>query len=42
VIDLGEPGRDPIYGRGLLTAPSTCSPPAEEVVSAETPLLRAQ
>jgi Subtilase family len=42
VIDLGDPGRDPIYGRGLLTAPSTCSPPAEEVVSAETPLQRAQ
>jgi subtilisin family serine protease len=41
VIDLGAPGRDPIYGRGLLTAPSTCSPPNEEVVSAEMPLQRA-
>jgi hypothetical protein len=42
VIDLGEPGRDPVYGRGLLTAPPTCSPPAEEMVSAETLLQRAQ
>jgi subtilisin family serine protease len=26
VQDLGEPGRDPIYGRGLLMAPASCSP----------------
>lgn len=24
--DLGEPGRDPIYGRGLILAPRRCSP----------------
>ncbi len=24
VVDLGPPGRDPIYGRGLLLAPDTC------------------
>jgi subtilisin family serine protease len=25
IRDLGPAGRDPIYGRGLVTAPSTCS-----------------
>jgi len=24
--DLGEPGRDPVYGEGLLIAPTTCGP----------------
>lgn len=27
-IDLGAPGRDPIYGQGLLLAPSACRPVA--------------
>jgi hypothetical protein len=26
IRDLGTPGRDPIYGRGLLVAPSSCQP----------------
>jgi subtilisin family serine protease len=26
--DLGEPGRDPVYGAGLLDAAALCSPPA--------------
>jgi hypothetical protein len=26
VVDLGTAGRDPIYGRGLLLAPSSCNP----------------
>ncbi len=26
VIDLGRQGRDPVYGRGLLKAPSECAP----------------
>jgi Subtilase family len=26
IRDLGSPGRDPIYGRGLLVAPSSCQP----------------
>jgi subtilisin family serine protease len=29
VMDLGQEGRDPIYGRGLLLAPSECTPPEE-------------
>ena len=33
VVDLGTPGRDPVYGRGLLVAPSFCTPP-ETVASA--------
>ncbi|HZV20499.1 MAG TPA: S8 family serine peptidase, partial [Hyphomicrobiales bacterium] len=33
-IDLGESGRDPVYGRGLLLAPETCSTPRETVASA--------
>jgi hypothetical protein len=33
IIDLGVPGRDPIYGRGLLTPPSSCTLPNEEVVN---------
>ncbi len=32
-IDLGPAGRDPIYGRGLLLAPSSCAPPSEMVAS---------
>ncbi len=34
VVDLGSEGRDPVYGRGLLLAPATCTPPLEMVVSA--------
>ena len=33
VIDLGQQGRDPVYGRGLLVAPSECKPPWETVAS---------
>ena len=29
VMDLGQEGRDPIYGRGLLLAPTECTPPEE-------------
>ena len=29
VMDLGQEGRDPIYGRGLLLAPLECTPPEE-------------
>jgi hypothetical protein len=29
VMDLGQEGRDPIYGRGLLLAPLECMPPEE-------------
>jgi Subtilase family len=32
--DLGEHGRDPVYGRGLLLAPTACTPPNETVASA--------
>ncbi|MGA7328425.1 MAG: S8 family serine peptidase, partial [Rhodomicrobium sp.] len=35
VVDLGSPGRDPIYGRGLLVAPPYCSPPSDSVASAD-------
>lgn len=28
IRDLGTPGRDPIYGRGLLVAPNSCQPDA--------------
>ena len=31
VMDLGQEGRDPIYGRGLLLAPSECTPPPDEI-----------
>ncbi len=36
VMDLGQEGRDPIYGRGLLLAPSECTPPeiTETIASA--------
>ena len=34
VLDLGEPGRDPIYGRGLLLAPSSCAPETSIVATA--------
>ena len=34
VLDLGEPGRDPIYGRGLLLAPASCAPQPDVVASA--------
>ena len=35
VIDLGQQGRDPVYGRGLLVAPSECTPPWETTASNE-------
>jgi len=35
VLDLGESGRDPVYGRGLLLAPTACVPPVQTVASAE-------
>ena len=35
VIDLGQQGRDPVYGRGLLVAPSECTPPWETAASNE-------
>ena len=31
ITDLGPPGRDPIYGRGLLQAPPSCQGNASEV-----------
>jgi subtilisin family serine protease len=31
IHDLGQPGRDRIYGRGLVLAPNTCSPDEEPV-----------
>jgi hypothetical protein len=34
VLDLGEQGRDPVYGRGLLQAPSECTAPPDTVASA--------
>jgi len=34
VLDLGGAGKDPVYGRGLLLAPSTCTPPFDAVASA--------
>jgi hypothetical protein len=40
VIDLGTPGRDPVYGRGMLVAPSFCTPPTDALASAEPPLAR--
>jgi subtilisin family serine protease len=40
VIDLGAPGRDPVYGRGLLVAPSFCTPPTDALASAEPSLTR--
>jgi hypothetical protein len=33
VMDLGQQGRDPIYGRGLLLAPGTCTPPPSETLA---------
>jgi subtilisin family serine protease len=35
VRDLGDEGRDEIYGRGLLLAPTSCKPPSNVVASAE-------
>ncbi len=37
IVDLGEPGRDPIYGRGLLQAPSACAA-SVPVASVKTPM----
>jgi hypothetical protein len=34
VTDLGSPGRDPIYGRGLLHAPLSCISPSDTLASA--------
>jgi subtilisin family serine protease len=33
-IDLGTPGPDEIYGRGLLVAPASCTPPSNVMASA--------
>jgi subtilisin family serine protease len=33
-VDLGISGRDPVYGRGLLLAPTVCNAPTETVASA--------
>lgn len=35
VIDLGRQRRDPVYGRGLLVAPSQCAPSWETVAQVE-------
>jgi hypothetical protein len=40
VVDLGAPGRDPVYGRGLLVAPSFCTPPTDALANAEPSLAR--
>jgi subtilisin family serine protease len=46
VQDLGEPGRDPMYGRGLLIAPASCNPevpgPTEAPVAASMPVASAK
>ncbi len=34
-MDLGEQGRDQIYGRGLLLAPQSCTPPEDTIASAD-------
>lgn len=34
IVDLGPPGRDPIYGRGLLTAPQSCNRPDGAIATA--------
>ena len=31
LVDLGSPGRDPVYGRGLALAPTTCGGPSGPV-----------
>ena len=31
IVDLGAPGHDPVYGQGLLMAPSSCRPDAVPV-----------
>lgn len=36
-VDLGPPGRDPIYGQGLLVAPDGCQPVAVASTPAERP-----
>ena len=36
-VDLGPPGRDPIYGQGLLIAPEGCQPAAVAAAPAERP-----
>jgi hypothetical protein len=36
IVDLGPPGRDPIYGRGLIQAPSTCNTPDNTTVATST------
>ncbi len=33
IQDLGEQGRDPIYGRGLLMAPTSCTLPSSDIVA---------
>lgn len=36
IVDLGPPGRDPIYGRGLLLASENCASPAASSSVAQT------
>ena len=36
-VDLGPPGRDPIYGRGLVIAPYACAPERDGPEEASTP-----
>jgi hypothetical protein len=36
-VDLGPPGRDPIYGRGLAQAPATCRPPSGRIADLTQP-----
>ncbi len=42
VLDLGEPGRDPIYGRGLLLAPASCGPERSVVAAIPATSVKAQ
>jgi subtilisin family serine protease len=37
-IDIGEPGRDPVYGRGLVQAPQSCSPQPQAYSVANKPV----
>ena len=35
VIDIGRQGRNPVYGRGLLVAPTQCSSPWETIATSD-------
>lgn len=37
-VDLGEPGRDRVFGNGLIVAPSSCRAPEAEVAQARKPV----